>query len=166
MKHLLWLCWLVMVFFWQGVGAVNVQYDSSGADFPNPERGFFIQRSTSDGPLSETELKSYRTNQHITLVRMLLKIPVYTDSIPAWFLNRVENDFNTARAAGVKLIPRFRYADDMQDAPLQWVLTHIEQLTPLLQQHVDVIAFLEAGFIGAWGEWHGCAVPFNAVWSS
>ncbi len=144
----------VVAFMVQLSWAVTVQYDSSGTDFPNPERGFFIQRSTSDGPLSESELRNYRTNQNITLVRMLFKIPVYEDSIPVWFLNRVENDFNTARAAGVKLIPRFRYADDMQDAPLHWVLTHIEQLTPLLQQHADVIAFLEAGFIGAWGEWH------------
>ncbi len=137
-----------------GVLAVEVHYDSSGVDFPNPERGFFIQRSTSEGPLSESELRSYRINQHITLVRMLFKIPVYTDSIPGWFLNRVESDFNTARAAGIKLIPRFRYADDMQDAPLRWVLIHIDQLAPLLKQHADVMAFLEAGFIGAWGEWH------------
>ncbi len=149
-----WFIGVVVIALWQATLAVEVQYDSSGAVFANPERGFFIQRSTSDGPLSEAELRHYRTNQHITLVRMLFKIPVYTDSIPAWFLNRVENDFNTARAAGMKLIPRFRYADDMQDAPLRWVLIHINQLAPLLQQHADVIAFLEAGFIGAWGEWH------------
>ncbi len=151
----IWLKSTVLLLLFSALSfAVEMHYDSSSADFPNPERGFFIQRSTSDGPLSESELRNYRQNQHITLVRMLFKIPVYTDSIPAWFLNRVEQDFNTARNAGVKLIPRFRYVDDMQDAPLQWVQIHIDQLAPLLQQHADVIAFLEAGFIGAWGEWH------------
>mgnify|MGYP000403928341 CR=1 FL=1 len=33
-------------------------------------------------------------------------------------------------------------------------MRHIEQLTPLLQKNADVIAWVEAGFIGAWGEWH------------
>jgi hypothetical protein len=34
------------------------------------------------------------------------------------------------------------------------VLNHISQLTPVLARNADSIAFLEAGFIGAWGEWH------------
>src|SRR5690606_12720981 len=34
------------------------------------------------------------------------------------------------------------------------VLEHLEQLTPLLAEHQDVIAVMQAGFIGAWGEWH------------
>ena len=37
------------------------------------------------------------------------------------------------------------------------ILRHIEQLTPLLQKNADVIAWIEAGFIGAWGEWHASA---------
>ncbi|MBI4565406.1 MAG: DUF4832 domain-containing protein [Planctomycetes bacterium] len=35
------------------------------------------------------------------------------------------------------------------------MLGHIAQLTGLLWEHADVIAVLQAGFIGAWGEWHG-----------
>ena len=34
------------------------------------------------------------------------------------------------------------------------MLTHIGQLTPLLTANADVIAVVQAGFIGAWGEWH------------
>ncbi|MCC7538847.1 MAG: DUF4832 domain-containing protein, partial [Deltaproteobacteria bacterium] len=34
------------------------------------------------------------------------------------------------------------------------VLAHIEQVGPLLREHEDVIAVVQAGFIGAWGEWH------------
>ncbi|HRF98246.1 MAG TPA: DUF4874 domain-containing protein, partial [Aggregatilineales bacterium] len=26
--------------------------------------------------------------------------------------------------------------------------------TPILQNNADVIAFMEIGFVGAWGEWH------------
>jgi hypothetical protein len=62
----------------------------------------------------------------------------------------------------VKLVPRFTYNFPSQlplkpedgDAPLPVVLNHISQLTPVLTRNADVIAFLEAGFVGAWGEWH------------
>jgi hypothetical protein len=34
------------------------------------------------------------------------------------------------------------------------VLEHIRQLRPCFRQNEDVIALVQAGFIGAWGEWH------------
>src|SRR4030095_15962150 len=34
------------------------------------------------------------------------------------------------------------------------VIEHIDQLEPVLRRNSDVIAYLEAGFVGAWGEWH------------
>jgi hypothetical protein len=46
------------------------------------------------------------------------------------------------------------YPNSEPDAPQEWVLKHIAQLEPLLQDNADVIAVLQAGFIGAWGEWH------------
>jgi len=83
------------------------------------------------------------------------------------FLNDLEQDFNTARAAGVKLIPRVAYVvttdnsccgggdcicDPYGDVGKPQILAHIEQLKPLFQQHADVIATLQMGFIGIWGE--------------
>jgi hypothetical protein len=44
--------------------------------------------------------------------------------------------------------------DSAPDALLARVLEHIGQLTPVLADNEDVIAVLQAGFIGAWGEWH------------
>jgi hypothetical protein len=35
-----------------------------------------------------------------------------------------------------------------------WILRHIEQLKPLLRKNIGQIAVVQAGFIGAWGEWH------------
>jgi hypothetical protein len=35
------------------------------------------------------------------------------------------------------------------------VLGHIDQLAPILAANADVIAVMQAGFIGGWGEWHG-----------
>jgi hypothetical protein len=34
------------------------------------------------------------------------------------------------------------------------MVRHIEQLAPVLTENDDVVAWLEAGFIGCWGEWH------------
>jgi len=71
-------------------------------------------------------------------------------------LDQLDGAFDAVRAAGLGVLPRFYYADDgsSPDAPESLVLRHIEQLTPLLRSHSDVIVALYAGFIGAWGEWH------------
>jgi hypothetical protein len=72
-------------------------------------------------------------------------------------LDRVRADFATACAEGFKIIGRFAYNNGPSgepDAPLDRVLAHIDQLAPVLRENSDVLAFLEAGFIGAWGEWH------------
>jgi hypothetical protein len=60
------------------------------------------------------------------------------------------------RDAGLKVVLRFRYdaTEAGIDAPLEQVLMHISQLAPVLEAHSDVVFVLEAGFIGAWGEWH------------
>ena len=43
---------------------------------------------------------------------------------------------------------------DEPDAPLSVILQHLDQLKPILQENKDVIAVLQAGFIGSWGEWY------------
>jgi len=40
------------------------------------------------------------------------------------------------------------------DASLEIVLKHIKQLEPIYNEYEDVISVIQAGFIGAWGEWH------------
>ena len=57
------------------------------------------------------------------------------------------------RGAGVKCILRFAYAQRIgePDAPLSVVLGHLEQLAPIVQENVDVIAVVQAGLIGTWG---------------
>ena len=68
----------------------------------------------------------------------------------------VDADFAAARQAGVKVVPRFAYNFDQSgpDAPLERILKHLDQLGPILQRNADVLAFVQAGFIGRWGEWH------------
>lgn len=137
-------------------------YEGTNASFPNPERGFFAQplsSSRAPSPLRLADLRGYRDDD-ITVLRRLYSMPTFRDGpISASFLGHIEGDFDTARQAGVKLIVRFAYNfnepdGSTEDAPKEVVLSHIGQLEPVLRANADVIAHVEAGFIGRWGEWH------------
>jgi hypothetical protein len=140
---------------------VSVNFEPSLDDFPNPERGFFVQSDFNQNqnsgvtPQTVAQLKAIR-NQNFSLLRMYYVLELWRDAVlPQAFLDRLETDFSRAREAGIKMIPRFAYNFGMfADASLERVLAHLEQLRPVLQKNADVIAFMEAGFVGAWGEWH------------
>jgi len=158
---------------------VNVTYTESSEDFPNPERGFYRYsevHSSNYVVLNEAELKAYRSPQSIesanyqvasTLVfRYYILDDVVNQAISASFLTNLKKDFDAARAAGVKLIPRFVYTATAKpgncpegficplygDAPKTIILNHIAQLKPLLHDNADIIACVQLGFIGVWGE--------------
>ena len=56
----------------------------------------------------------------------------------------------------MKAILRFAYTSDQNgsDAPMSSILRHLDQIKPILHHKVGVIACVQAGFIGAWGEWY------------
>ena len=131
--------------------------DPSGApvcDIVNPERGFFHinnLRTLDAGTLNDAAAEG------MSLLYGQVLIPEYREvPLDAVVLDEVAAGLDLARAHGMKVIPRFHYsnAGDEPDAELTRILGHIDQLTPLLQEHADVILTLQAGFIGAWGEWH------------
>lgn len=127
------------------------QIDSS-TSFLNPERGFHSEVNLMAGVgFDDARSRGY------TLVRAYVRLDDYrTRNIPSSFLTDLDSGLSRARAAGVKVVLRFSYNfGNAPDAPLDWVLTHIDQLGPVLNANSDVISVLQAGFIGGWGEWHG-----------
>jgi hypothetical protein len=128
---------------------VSASYTRSTVDFPNPERGWHgyggspssYARSASDG---------------FTLVRRYVRLDDYRyQELPASFLQELRSDLAALREHGLKVILRFSYNFGREDdAPRDRVLQHIAQVAPVLQEYTDVIAVMQAGFIGAWGEWH------------
>lgn len=133
-------------------------YKNNYTNFPNPERGFSTSYLTTNqnSPLQVSQLKNDRS-KNITIIRRIYHIPQFRySSLSPSFLNFVERDGETARRSGVKLIVRFAYNWDKSgyDAPRDRILSHLEQLRPILAANQDAIAYMEAGFIGAWGEWH------------
>ncbi len=144
---------LMLAVNWGHVKAKTIVYDSTDANIFNPERGFCTQINY---PITLSLINSLK-NQAISIIHRIYTVPQFRDKpFDQAFLNLVEQDFNTARMGGIKLVVRFSYTDDIngQDAPLDVILNHITQLKPLLQKHYDIIAYMEAGFIGAWGEWY------------
>ena len=73
-------------------------------------------------------------------------------------LGRIQSEFDAMRRAGVKALLRFAY-ETTNKAPTngptrEMVLRHMDQIQPVIEKNRDVIHVLQAGFIGAWGEWH------------
>ncbi len=135
--------------------SVSHAYVYSDASLLNPERGFFTPYELP----SPAGFSSVRITGN-TLVHLNIRLDDYRESdLPEEMLNGLQTNFNDIREAGVKAIIRFAYnqgpyPDSEPDASKSQILKHIQQLTPLLQKNTDVIAWVEAGFIGAWGEWH------------
>lgn len=140
-------------------GTVLYSVDSTTI-FANPERGFYHHEET-DGtsPLSQSQLTSYRTSESVSLILRLFYLDAFrSGSISASYLASMTTDFTRLRAAGLKAVVRFAYTSSMDkpygDATKARVLAHIAQLAPILQANADVIATVQAGLVGAWGEWY------------
>lgn len=109
--------------------------------------------------LDQAELKQQRA-QGATLVMVRYHLADFRRrNLSSAFLKRLARDFNTARQAGVKVVPRFayNYPKGGPDTSVDWVLTHLDQLKPVFQEHYDVIAFADLELIGCWGEGHTTA---------
>jgi hypothetical protein len=132
---------------------VTVNYYEVGDIFPNPERGFSSYRSS---PISQWFVNDLK-RRNITVAQRIYTIPEFRDApLSDEFLDIVHGDMNMARQGGIKLVVRFSYTNDQngEDATLERILEHINQLQPVFEENYDVINYVEAGFIGAWGEWY------------
>ena len=94
----------------------------------------------------------------LTLVQAYCYLTDYCDRpIPADKLELLQRSLDNLRKNGFKAVLRFAYERDMQRTAgpkLEWILRHIDQLEPIIRRNADVIYVLQAGFLGAWGEWH------------
>ena len=91
-----------------------------------------------------------------------------TSPISATYLASMQSDFDKLRNAGVKCILRFTYSSNTSDSPRDatkaMILSHISQLRPYFILNSDVIAAVQAGFIGTWGEWYSTSQAEFGGW--
>ena len=165
--------WVRTLYAVQSGPMQSLAFAPSSANIPNPERGFYHQFNpfwlgTQRQPLTLRNIGGFRA-EGITMIRAYYVIDEFRDGpISTVALDGIAADLTTVRQAGLKLIPRFAYvfpcagssepcsanASNAPDVPLERVLGHLDQLAPVLRANSDVIAFMEMGFVGPWGEWH------------
>ncbi|MGC1204002.1 MAG: DUF4832 domain-containing protein [Flavobacteriaceae bacterium] len=136
----------------------EITYAASSSVISNPERGFMHSWSVpSEGtPINLVTLQSLK-NENVTLILRLYNLASFKNSdLSVAQLNLIKTDFENFRTAGIKCVLRFAYNENETetDAPLNIIERHLDQLKPLFTENADIIAFVQAGFIGSWGEWY------------
>ena len=158
----------------------TIYFTESEEQIANPERGFYVQKYYTTANIDEVAsvdaIKGSRERQHITLylhsyymADSVTGSANYMESdIAQEFLDRLDQNMDIVREAGAKVILRFSYAYHHNnkkkpwDASAEWAMRHMDQLSPYLMKHADVIFCIQAGFIGSWGEWYYTTnYPYN-----
>ncbi len=90
----------------------------------------------------------------MTLIRDIVKIQQYSGDIPQSRLTEIQNDLNTVRDAGFKVIWRISYNTSITtgEPPASVISRHIDQLGPIIQNNIDVIYDVQLGLFGGSGE--------------
>lgn len=145
-----------------GTTSNEIGYTPSASDDPilNPERGFYRHPTECNLPGFYDQLGTYRNEDNpgesYSLVICIYYLPKEPSSSEAFqnALLDLQAKAAAVRAAGLKMILRFAYTDKEagDDVPLDTVEEHIDALASTLQNHSDVIAVVQSGFVGAWGE--------------
>ncbi|MDD3352163.1 DUF4832 domain-containing protein [Zoogloea sp.] len=138
---------------------LSVSFVGTNQDFPNPERGM-TRSLDSLITISDARLGALSA-AGVRLAYAPLRLDAWRNaSLPDSLLSDLGDAFARVRKAGLKLVLRVSYNDpsvagsDSRDATLPRIREHIARLAPVLAANADVIAYWQAGFIGAWGEWH------------
>ncbi len=140
----------------------DISFAPSDAMLLNPERGFYTTADLAE----ERDFARVRRDDK-TLLYGAVHLDAYlgadhAQDLPEQVLDDTDAGFAAVREAGLKVIVRFQYDDGegydsgtgANDATKEWMLRHIQQLAPILTKNEDVLFVYQAGFIGAWGEWH------------
>ncbi len=136
---------------------VTTTFTSTSADWPNPERGFYGWGGSDFVSAYDANSIQAAFAAGQRLILCLVSLESYrTADLPGSYLDDLGNRFGSIRAAGLKCTLAFSYdfTAGGNDATSAQIKRHLEQLKPVLAANADVIPYMRAGFIGAWGEWH------------
>lgn len=148
--------------------------DDGGEDgLYNPERGLRLEVALDVEtkkhvwkPLEFPDITSYleSENKHyasdsISLVQTYFYLTkLVGKDLSEENLQTMDIFFKKLRELGKKAVLRFAYETTNKGATVgptkNDIIRHASQLQPFLEKNKDVIQVLQAGMIGAWGEWH------------
>ena len=138
----------------------TLTFETSDKTILNPSRGFYVQYDSAytENP-AEIKMSDLR-NHGISLAMIAFDIKDFRDSpISPEKLQELDSALQNAKKFGLKVIFRAAYGfteysikNDSTD--IETIKAHIDQIAPVLNKNMDVIYVVQAGFLGAWGEWH------------
>ncbi|MCD7938330.1 MAG: DUF4874 domain-containing protein [Tannerellaceae bacterium] len=151
------------------------------APLNNPDRGYhfesgyFAHNLVNPFNTSETYPDGFipkRTEMYksaadgVTLTQLYIYLTEWVDrDISPEGLQNIQTLFDGLKEHGHKAILRFAYnwtgLNTSGGESEQWILRHLEQLTPFFRENMGLIATIQVGFIGAWGEWHTSPLQNN-----
>ncbi len=143
----------------------------------NPDRGFryemFFLAHNLKSPYRQPEevssiddvfkytLEKYGRRDRITLSQLYIYLTAYVGKkIDSTGLANIEKLFRAFKRHGFKAVLRFAYDYNpgLTTATAADIERHLQQLSPVLKKYTGVIHCVQAGFIGAWGEWHSSPI--------
>ena len=145
------------------IAGTAVNYTEKEGEVIGPERGIYAGWEVPRDQVSADGVRARVLTGHTVQMVEFNLHEFMSGSISSTFLTKIQNSFDAFREAGAKAIVRFAYIFDydinsgssvVTDPEVEQVLKHVEQLKPVLQKNEDVIFVLQAGFVGAWGEWY------------
>ena len=147
----------------------------------NPDRGlrhqmdFFVKKNPEQPAVGALMNQAealvwshidYFAGAHPTLSQSYIYLTDYrdTETLPPEALDQVRAILNAHRKFGIRALLRFAYQDEMDgsgEASEAVMTAHMQQLFPIVAEYLDVIHVYQAGFLGAWGEWHSNKLPVD-----
>lgn len=176
MKHLSLFLIPLSLFLSTATASTKYYIADDETNFANPERGFYtaseqsITKSTTQSNLTDG---AFVANSGRSLVyRQYVFTGFREEALSQTVLDIVDADMATYRRNGFKCVLRFSYTvseeqveGKYQDGSPEIWAQHLEQLKPIMEKNADVIATVQAGMLGVWGEWYysstgvGDAIP-------
>ncbi len=141
-------------------GILRRRYAPTARRIVNPERGFYewVELVNADG--TPGDFTAFNASE-LSLAFSYLRLDSFVDrAISDAYLSALDTALEGVAASGFKLILRVAYrfpgeTGTDRDADVSRMRQHIVQLKPVLRRHRGVIAVVQAGMLGDWGEWHG-----------
>ncbi len=159
------VCLAISALSWQCMAEISTpRLDGRAQANAGPERGFYTFRwEDKSGNVHFADVVNDRDFSWVrkagfSLVSSRVSLENFRSRpISSSFLDGLRHGLASVRNSGIKVILRFNYNNGNErgnDASIDWIVRHINQLSPILKENADIIFSLQAGFIGAWGEWH------------
>lgn len=128
------------------------QFEESGRSIANPDRGFYIQIKTDRAHKIEEAAEKVR------VILLTLDMEEYKEEeLAEEKLEELKEALDIAGKEHVSVIFRAAYGFHSKvEEPerLELADRHIEQIAEILNSHKDQILVVQAGILGAYGEWH------------